>query len=332
MLSFEKWYPRAIAACLLAMVAVGGALILFVSVAQAAGTGMPMMKGLKNPTELATLVDRSLKSDPTGKKLLDSARCKKDGSCATAHDYFQGIQRAHPSAKLGNIAELPRYLRSLVKQPAPAGEWYMSRMLVRGEKHTYDHAGWKRAFFKGEFVWDDPNTGEHILAGDCGNIVAPRPIKPEVPPEKMVVTCAKVHITVPAGIARTVRFTLIRHAAVPDFNCWGVIEREWRTGSPNNCDWCEWTTDGVFEMKRRYGGDFGFFHTSIYTMHPDAGATEVTLVLPLVAREGGVAVCIEIDGVIVPAYLVLPNSWHGTEYRIPESFFRTAQLPGSEVR
>ena len=126
-------------------------------------------------------MDRSLASYTNVKKLRDPTSCKKDGSSATAYDYFHGIQRAHPSAKLGNIAELPRYLRSLVKQSAPEGEWYLSRMLVRGEKHTYDHAGWKRTFFKGEAVWDDPNTGEHILAGDCGNIVAPRPIKPEVP-------------------------------------------------------------------------------------------------------------------------------------------------------
>lgn len=159
------------------------ALATLVNVAEAVGTGtgMPMMKGLKSPTELAALMDRSLASDPTGKKLLDPVRCKKDGSCATAHDYFRGIQRAHPSVQLGNIAELPRYLRSLVKQPAPEGEWYLSRMLVRGEKHTYDHAGWKRAFFKGEAVWDDPNTGEHILAGDCGNIIAPRPSAPPPP-------------------------------------------------------------------------------------------------------------------------------------------------------
>lgn len=36
MVSFEKFYPRAIAACLLAIAAVGGALVLFVSVAHAA--------------------------------------------------------------------------------------------------------------------------------------------------------------------------------------------------------------------------------------------------------------------------------------------------------
>lgn len=141
------------------------------NVAIGAGTGMPMMRGLKDPTVLADLVDRALARDSTGHSLLDSARCKKDGSCATAHDYFHGIQVAHPSAKLGDIADLPRYLRSLAKQPAPAGEWYMSRLLVKGEKRTYDHMAWHRAFFKGEDAWADVNTGEFVLAGFCENVV-----------------------------------------------------------------------------------------------------------------------------------------------------------------
>jgi len=156
----------------------------------AAGTGMPMMKGLKNPTELATLVENSLKSDPTGKSLLNPARCKKDGSCATAHDYFFGIQTAHPSAKLGNIAELPQYLRSLVKQSAPAGEWHISRLLVRGNTHTYDAKGWKRAFLQGESVWVDVNTGELILAGDCGNVIGDGPAKPQPKPRPTIFTPA----------------------------------------------------------------------------------------------------------------------------------------------
>lgn len=142
-----------------------------ISSARATGTGMPMMEGLKNPTELATLVEKSLAIDPSGKKQLDPARCKQNGSCATAYDYFYGIGLAHQSAKLENIAELPRYLRSLKSQPHPAGKWHLSRLLVRGEQHTYDAKGWTRAFSSGEIVWNDVNTGEHILAGDCGNVI-----------------------------------------------------------------------------------------------------------------------------------------------------------------
>lgn len=179
------------------------------ALANAAGTGMPMMKGLNTPTDLAALVDKALQRDATGHSLLDAARCKRDGSCATAHDYYHGIRLAHPSAKLDNIAELPRYLRSLVKQPAPSGEWFMSRILVRGEKRTYDHLGWHRAFFKGEDAWSDVNTGEYILAGFCENVVEAQkspvaeketPIKirdrtPAIPPTSgAVAKCPDVYV------------------------------------------------------------------------------------------------------------------------------------------
>ncbi|MFA6415023.1 MAG: hypothetical protein WC217_00465 [Candidatus Paceibacterota bacterium] len=158
------------------------AIAALASPAYAAGTGMPMMKGIKSPTELAALVEQSLASDPAGNKLLDPVRCKKNGSCATARDYFGGIQLAHPSAKLGDIAELPQYLRSLTKQSAPAGEWHISRLLVRGDKHTYDAKGWKRAFLQGESVWVDVNTAEPILAGHCGNVIGEGPTKPQPGP------------------------------------------------------------------------------------------------------------------------------------------------------
>lgn len=186
------------------------AFMALANVAHGTGTGMPMMKGLNTPTELAALVDLALKVDQTGHSLLDPVRCKKDGSCATAHDYFYGIQLAHPSAKLGDIADLPRYLRSLVKQPAPTGEWFMSRLLVNGEKRKYDHVGWHRAFFKGEEVWDDPNTGEHILAGFCENIVGS--LKSPAPEKE---TPMKVRDTTPAVTATVgcskAFYTLVAH-------------------------------------------------------------------------------------------------------------------------
>lgn len=133
--------------------------------------------------------------------------------------------------------------------------------------------------------------------------------------------CIEVRLTVPVGTNRTVRFTTVRREPITDFNCWGVIEREWRTGSPHNCDWCEWTQDGVIEMHRRFGGNFRFFHTSIYAMHADVGATEVTLVFPPAARDGGVAVCVEVDGKIFEVALVLPSTWKGAKVTIPADFW-----------
>lgn len=162
------------------------AIAALASSAFATGTGMPMMKGLKDPTELASLVDSALQRDPTGKTLLDAARCKKSGSCASAYNYFYGIQKRHPNAKLEDIAELPRYLRSLVEQPAPAGVWQISRLLVHGSTYTYDPTGWHRAFLQGEKVWSDVNTGEPTLAGNCGNVIGDGPTNPAKTPPKPV--------------------------------------------------------------------------------------------------------------------------------------------------
>ena len=134
--------------------------------------------------------------------------------------------------------------------------------------------------------------------------------------------CAKVHLTVPAGDARTVRFTTVRRQPITDFNCWGVVEREWRTGSPNNCDWCQWTREGIAKMEELYGSGFNLYHTSIYPMHPDNNrSTEVTLVFPLAAREGGIAVCVEVDGKIYETALILPPTWKGQEVTIPADFW-----------
>ena len=170
--------------------------------------------------------------------------------------------------------------------------------------------------------------GQSVISLTCLNVAIPT----VSPPPDMMVTCANLYATVPAGLARTVRFTLIRKTALPDFNCWGVVERQWRTGSPHDCDWCEWTDDGVLEMKHRYGGNFDFFHTSIYTMHPDvdtsgkARSTEVTIVLPLAAINEGVAVCVEVDGVIYPAAFVLPPTWRKGEVRIPADFWTNPRV------
>lgn len=179
---------------------------------------------------------------------------------------------------------------------------------------------WHRKCLKGEMVLVYKN--QPIISMTCLNVVVP--VRQQTAEQ-----CANVHITVPSGSNRSVRSTLVRREPVPDFDCWGVIEREWRTGAPRNCDWCEWTEDGVLEMVRRYGGDFRFYHTSIYTMHKDTDdsgkprATEVVLVFPLAARDGGVAVCVEVDGKIFEAALVLPPTWkeNGTRVTIPADFW-----------
>lgn len=56
---------------------------------------------------------------------------------------------------------------------------------------------WHRAFFKGEDVWDDPNTGEHVLAGFCENVVGK--LKSPVAEKE---TPVKVRDTAPAVVAQ----------------------------------------------------------------------------------------------------------------------------------
>ncbi|MEK7114231.1 MAG: hypothetical protein AAB850_01640 [Patescibacteria group bacterium] len=288
-----------------------------------AGTGMPMMKGLKNPTELAALVERALKRDPTGKSLLDSARCKKNGSCATAHDYFHGIRRAHPSVQLGDIAELPRYLRSLVKQPAPKGEWYMSRMLVRGEKQTYDHAGWKRAFFKGEVVWDDPNTGEHILDVDCGNIVAPRPIKSEAPVSPPIKRCVELVFNAPiGGHVRWGIGTLAGRALLADeCNAQRQDDGSWVSWY-GECDIC---TPAIGYIRGAIGGTAQVFQKFLYpVMH-----TKQTLRFSTEIWTNLAYVCLDASGTQSCGVYMRPQDWKD-RYRveIPDALWVWGNCPG----
>lgn len=140
--------------------------------------------------------------------------------------------------------------------------------------------------------------------------------------------CAEVHLTVPAGNVRSVRSVTSRGQPITDFNCWGVVEKELRTGAPRNCDWCEWNNDGPNEMERRYGGKFNLYHASIYELRTSgASPTEVTLVFPRAVRDGGVSVCVEVDGKIYEAALVLPPTWkEGMEVTIPADFWENPRV------
>ena len=149
------------------IITLGALLVAALTIADVQAAGQPLMKGLTGPAELAGLIETSLSQDPSGNSRIDSGRCQRDGSCATPYMYYYGIASEHPSAGLRSITELPRYLRSLVKKPAPSGVWQMSRLL----DGRYDAVGWQRVFHQGEGAWVDVNTAEPILAEDCGNVV-----------------------------------------------------------------------------------------------------------------------------------------------------------------
>jgi hypothetical protein len=136
------------------------------------------MKGLKGPEELADLVDASLKKDSSGNSKLDAARCKLNGSCATANDYFNGIREKHPSSGLQDVSQLSRYIRGL-KNALAKGEFYSARMVGN---HLDMKSGFHRVLAPGEYAWYDTQTGESILMENCGNIMWP------VPVEELVVT------------------------------------------------------------------------------------------------------------------------------------------------
>lgn len=276
-----------------------------------AGTGMPLMKGFKSPAELATLVEASLKADSTGSRVLDPARCKRSGSCATAQDYFNGIRAAHPSARLEEIAELPRYLRSLVKKLTPAGEWQMSRLLVKGETHRYDGTGWHRAFFKGEEVWFDVNTGEPILAGECGNVVGKLLVSP---PARVAAKeqCVTLEYDVIPG--DEVRFAVLARKRLPASACWELCDGAECSAPPSPCDnTCDW-----IGPKSVVPAGFEPLHTGRYTAH----AKHQVLRFPREVTSNYVALCDERAGLgESDADVVTPQDWQGRSvHHVPESW------------
>lgn len=275
-----------------------------------AGTGMPLMKGIKSPSELATLVETSLKADPAGSRVLDPTRCKKSGSCATAQDYFNGIRIAHSSANLEELTELPRYLRSLVKKPAPAGEWQVSRLLVKGETHRYDATGWHRAFFKGEDVWFDVNTGEPVFAGDCGNVVG----KPLVSLPTRVVAkeqCVTLEYNVKPG--DEVRFAILARKRLPASACWQLCDGTECSALPSPCDTCDWVGP-----KSVIQTGFEPLHTGRYI----ARAEHQTLRFPREVTSNYVALCDERAGLgESDADVVTPQDWQGRSvHHVPSSW------------
>lgn len=296
--------------------------------AYAAPTGMPLMKGFKSPTELAGLVEKSMKVDPTGSQVLDPVRCKRSGSCATAQDYFKGIKLAHPSAALGDIAELPRYLRSLVQKPAPEGQWQVSRLLVKGDTHRYDAVGWHRAFFKGEDVWFDVNTGEPILAGECGNVVG-KPVAPPraVPPQKK---CVELSFDAPVG----------------GYVRWGVGTLAGRSLLADECNaqrqgdgpWVSWYGEcdtcipAIGYIRKTIGGTAQIYQKFLYPVKQVKQtlrfSTEVWANLVYICLEDGGVVAGRKIGIHSCGVYMRPQDWQG-RYRveIPDALWVWGDCP-----
>ncbi len=200
--------------------------------------GDPFLRGMTSPMELADKIQASLAVDPTGQTIIDSARCNRDGSCARPSDYLVMLQESDPSAHLGAVADLVPFLRSLVQEVAPSGQYWMACLKVNGSKRTPFLHCISRNFAPGEKAWVDPNSERIVLAQNCTN-----------PVEKPVSeACVEVHFWTHPG-DQVVRFALLGPEPVSD-DCVGVeragessFERWW----PDECELagCDFSQDAV---------------------------------------------------------------------------------------
>lgn len=127
--------------------------------------------GAQTPTEIAVLVERSLAIDPTGRTMLDAAKCRRDGSCAAPINYVESF-RAHDPRGNVTLENLGAYLRKLRIDCTVSGEYQMDRIILRsGTLGQTDVNGMSRAFLRNECAWVNPDTGRPVLAQNCANPV-----------------------------------------------------------------------------------------------------------------------------------------------------------------
>ncbi len=181
---------------------------------------------------------------------------------------------------------------------------------------------------------------------------APVPaVSPQPTASNVSTDCVAVHLTVPPGKDRTVRYVMARGKPINSFDCRGVIERERQTPWSGYCGpGCRhpWHKDILEYMNVHFpeGKPFAYFESSFYRLHADRDAqgaylaTKVTVVFPRAATKGGIAVCVKADKKTPPTYLIRPDSWdkletksgsgYRQEYTIPQEFFRETWNPPSK--
>jgi hypothetical protein len=186
---------------------------LVVSMPVSAATWKPFLHGVNSPAELAGKIETSLKQNPKGTSMLDSARCKKDGSCATPLNYLEALQQVNPGAHLTGVAQVPDFLRTLKVIDAPTGEYWISCLKPSGQGmyKAVLHC-LSRSFKKGEKAWIDAKSGVIVFASDCTNVVEkPVPLKQ---------TCAEDHFFARPGDT-VIRFAVLGPAAIED-DCFAI--------------------------------------------------------------------------------------------------------------
>lgn len=130
--------------------------------------------GAKSPQELATIVERAIARDPTGKTMLDAAKCRRDGSCAAPINYVESM-RTHDPYGNWSLENLVEKMRGLRLDCTVTGKYQMDRIIwTSGPLGSTDINGMSRAFKRNECAWVNPETGAPVLAQDCANPVGQR--------------------------------------------------------------------------------------------------------------------------------------------------------------
>lgn len=124
-----------------------------------------------NPGVIAAAVESSLKRDPTGHAMLDPAKCRRDGSCATPLSYVVSF-RAHDPFGNWTLENLASKMRRLIRDCSIKGKLQMDR--IDRATGRVDINGLPRYLAAGECAWVNPDTHQPVLAEHCANPVGVR--------------------------------------------------------------------------------------------------------------------------------------------------------------
>jgi hypothetical protein len=193
---------------------------LAIPISASAASGKAFMHNVKNPEELAQMIEASLAKDQSGKSMLNPAKCDSDGSCGSTLSFLQALQQ-HPAGKhLTSVDQIPGYLRTLVERTAPAGEYWISclrsssnvKVASKGTYRVEMHC-LSREFKPGFKVWVDPKANNLIVFDQfCTN-----PVEKPVSPKQ---ACVYIHFFTKVGDVG-VRFAELGPANIED-DCIGV--------------------------------------------------------------------------------------------------------------
>ncbi len=150
-----------------------GLFILGCSVSvEAAPLGNPFLRGLKNPAELAVLLEKSLALDETGESPVSPEQCAKRHYCARPIDFLEAFQQIDTGAGLKTLGELPNYVESLVPVHGLTGSYWSWCIKTPTKSSKFGkplRQCESRPFKKGEAGWKNPVTGKVVMMQDCAN-------------------------------------------------------------------------------------------------------------------------------------------------------------------